>query len=322
MSETMMAMSASAQGVELVEVPKPTPGEAEVRIRVVASSVNPGEAKVLEGGLVGRFLHAKTDPLILGWDFAGTVDAVGEGVTDLQTGQPVWGHLAFTNSQTQGAYSEYVTASRTEIALKPDDVPFNVAAAAATVSMTGLQSLRDLGRLAPGGHALVVGAAGGIGAVSVGIAGRLGARVSGVCSTKDVERVAGFGANEVLDRKKVDPLAGRDLYDVVFDTPAVHSFGSCSKTLKKGGAYVTTLPGLALITGMARALLTSKRCHFVQVASKQKDLELVGGWLSDGLKVPIDSEFPVSELQAALDRQKDRARAGRVVVAVADNWPT
>ena len=174
MSDTMRAMSASAQGVEVVQVPKPVPGRGEVGVRVIAASVNPGEEKVLEGGLVGRFLHAKTDPLVLGWDFAGTVDAVGDGVTDLQVGQPVWGHLAFSNTQRQGSYAEYVTLPRRELAAKPDDVPFEVAAASATVTMTGLQSLRDLGGLTAGGHALVIGAAGGIGAVSVGIAARLG----------------------------------------------------------------------------------------------------------------------------------------------------
>lgn len=322
MSEAMRAMSATAHGVELVELPKPMPSRNDVRVRVVSASVNPGEEKVLEGGFVGRFLHAKTTPLILGWDFAGTVDAVGEGVTDLETGQAVWGHLEFTPSQKQGSYAEYVTLPRAELAAKPDDVPFDLAAAAATVTMTGLQSLRDLGRLGTGGHALIVGAAGGIGAVSLGIAHRLGSQVSAVCSTKDVERVAALGADTVLDRKKVDPLAGESLYDVVFDTPAVHSFGRCARVLKKDGAYVTTLPGAALIAGMARALFTSKRCRFVQVASKREDLELVGAWLRDGLEVPIDSRFPVAELGAALNRQRNRERTGRVVVDVANGWPT
>ena len=145
--------------------------------------------------------------------------------------------------------------------------------------------------------------------------------MSAVCSTKDVERVAALDADTVLDRKKVDPLAGESLYDVVFDTPAVHSFGRCARVLKKGGAYVTTLPGVALVAGMARALFSSKRCHFVKVASKQKDLELVGMWLGDGLEVPIDSLFPIAELGAALNRQRDRARTGRVIIDVADGWP-
>jgi NADPH:quinone reductase-like Zn-dependent oxidoreductase len=188
--------------------------------------------------------------------------------------------------------------------------------------MTSLQSLRDHGRLGEGGRVLIIGAAGGIGSVAVGIAKRLGAHVTAVCSTKDVERVEALGADVVIDRKKSDPLDAESAYDVVFDTPAVHSFGRCAKVLRAGGTYVTTLPDGALVTGMARALFTSKRCRFVQVASKRGDLELVGGWLSDGLEVPIDSRYTIADLDAALKRQVDRGRVGRVVVDVAEGWPS
>jgi hypothetical protein len=79
-------------------------------------------------------------------------------------------------------------------------------------------------------------------------------------------------------------------------------------------------PGASLMTGMAHALLTGKGCHFVQVASRRADLELVGGWLADGLEVAIDSRHPVAELGAALSRQTERGRVGRVVVQVEGGW--
>ena len=69
-------------------------------------------------------------------------------------------------------------------------------------------------------------------------------------------------------------------------------------------------------------LFTSKHCHFVQVASKREDLELVGGWLSNGLEVTIDSRHKVADLDVALKRQADRGRVGRVVVDVAEGWPS
>ncbi len=314
-------MAATGDGVGMVEIPTPAPGSGEVRVKVIASAVNPGEEKVIGGDFVGRFLHAKTSPLVLGWDFAGTVDALGDGVTDVDEGAAVWGHLEYSPTQKQGTYAEYVTVPRAAFAAKPDDVPYHVAAAAATVTMTSLQSLRDLGRLGEGGKALIIGAGGGIGSVAVGIGKRLGGHVTGMCSTKDVERVEALGADAVIDRKKSDPLDAESAYDVVFDTPAVHSFGRCARVLRAGGTYVTTLPDAALITGMARALFTSKRCRFVQVAPKRADLELVGGWLSHGLEVPIDSRHKIADLGAALERQTDRGRIGRVVVDVADGWP-
>ncbi len=143
-----------------------------------------------------------------------------------------------------------------------------------------------------------------------------------MCSTKDVERVKALGADAVIDRKKSNLLDAESAYDVIFDTPAVHSFGRCAKGLRPGGTYVTTLPDAALVTGMVRALFTSKRCRFVQVASKRADLELVGGWLRDGLAVPIDSRYKVADLGAAIQRQADRRRVGRVVVEVAEGWPS
>ncbi len=320
MTETMKAMGVTGNSVEMIEIPKPIPGRGEVRVKVIASAVNPAEEKVISGSFAGRFLHAKNSPLVLGWDFAGTVDALGDDVTGLDKGAAVWGHLAYLPSEKQGAFAEYITVPHESLAVKPDDVPFHVAAAAATVTMTSLQSLRDLGGIGEGGKALIIGAGGGVGSVAVGIGKYLGAHVTGVCSTKDVERVEAFGADAIIDRKKFDPLAAESTYDVVFDTPAVHSYGRCAKILGAGGAYVTTLPDANLITGMVSALFSSKRCYFIKVASKRADLELVGGWLSDGLKVPIDSRHKIVNLGAALKRQTDHGRVGRVVVDVDEGW--
>jgi len=314
-------MAATHDGVQIAEISKPSPGRGEVRVKVVTSAVNPAEEKVIDGGIVGRFLHAKTSPLVLGWDFAGTVDALGDDAGDIREGDQVWGHLAYSPSQNQGAFAEYVTVSRGMVAIKPENVPYDVAAAAATVAMTSLQALRDLGRLGKNGRALIIGAGGGIGSVAVGIGKRLGGHVTGVCSTKDIERVAAFGADAVIDRTRVDPFDAESTFDAIFDTPAVHSFGRCAKCLRAGGTYVTTLPDAALVKGMVHSLFTSKRCRFVQVASRREDLELVGGWLGDGLDVPIDSHHRIADLGAALDRQTDRGRSGRVVVEVADGWP-
>jgi len=322
MAEMMRAMAASSDSVEITEVPKPTPGRGEVRVKVIAAAVNAGEEKVLSGDFVGRFLHAKSRPLVLGWDLAGTVDALGDDVMDLAEEDPVWGHLAFSPSQRQGTFAEYVTLPREALAAKPENVSYQVAAAAPTVTMTALQSLRDLGRLGQSGRALIIGAGGGIGSVAVGIGKRLAGHVTGVCSTRDVERVESLGADVVIDRKRSNPLEAESEYDVVFDTPAVHSFGRCVRVLRPGGTYVTTLPGGALVTGMVQALFTSKRCRFVQVASKRADLELVGSWLREGLGVPIDSRHRIADLSSALERQTDRGRIGRVVVDVADGWPS
>ncbi len=122
MADTMRAMAIVNKGVGMIEVPKPTPNKGEVSVKVIASSINPAEDKLVKGEFVGRFLHAKTSPLIIGWDFAGTVDAIGEGVSDIEEGTAVWGHLPFSNTTKQGTFSEYITLSRDELAVKPDNM--------------------------------------------------------------------------------------------------------------------------------------------------------------------------------------------------------
>jgi NADPH:quinone reductase-like Zn-dependent oxidoreductase len=322
MEEKMRAMVSIGDDVALREVDKPTPKPGEVRVKVIASSINPAEEKVIGGEFTGRFLHAKTSPLVVGWDFAGTIDTLGKGITDIDEGTSVWGHLAFSNTQKQGTFAEYITVPRNALAAMPKNVQFHIAGAAPTIAMTSLQSLRDLGNLREGKKVLIIGAGGGIGSISLGIAKRLGGQVTGVCSTKDVERVKALGADEVIDRKNINPLETKSVYDVIFDTPAVYSYGVCAKSLRSNGTYVTTLPNIALMTGMLRALFSSKRCKFVQVSSKQEDLELVGRWLSEGLEVTIDSHYKIANLVEALKRQKDHNRIGRVVVDVADGWPS
>ncbi|NNE45322.1 MAG: alcohol dehydrogenase catalytic domain-containing protein, partial [Rhodothermales bacterium] len=98
MAETMRAMAVTADGVAMTELPTPSPGPGEVRIKVVSSAVNPAEQFVIDGDFVSRFLHAKTTPLVLGWDVAGTVDALGDGVTGISEGTAVWGHLEYSPS--------------------------------------------------------------------------------------------------------------------------------------------------------------------------------------------------------------------------------
>ena len=316
----MKVMSIEKGGCIPAEIPRPEPGSGEVSVRVVASSINPAEEKIAAGEFVGKFLHGQGAPLVLGYDLSGVVDAVGPGVDDLKEGDTVFGHLAYSRSTKYGAFAEYAVIRRDALAVVPEALPPHVAAASPTVALTALQSLRDRGRLQSGGHALIIGAGGGIGAVAVGIAKRLGATVSAVCSTKDVERVVALGADEVIDRKKSDPLDGEARYDVVFDTPAVHSYARCARLLKPGGAYVTTLPDLGLLTGKLSALFSSKRCEFVAVESKRDDLELVAAWIVGGMEVPVDSRHRVGKLAEALKRQGDRSRAGKVVVDVVDGW--
>jgi NADPH:quinone reductase-like Zn-dependent oxidoreductase len=307
-------------GIRCVELPVPAPAAGEVRVRVDHAAVNPADHKVLSGAFAGRFLHARSVPLVVGYDFSGTVDAIGAGVTSVGEGDEVFGHLAYAGSTRQGTFSERVTIAETNVARKPPSVSHELAAVAATAGLTALQGLRDAGGLTAGGRALVYGASGGVGSLAIGLAKRLGAEVTGVCSTHAVELVRELGADVVVDREKQDPMAIDGPFDVVFDTPAAYSFGRERHRLSPGGVYVTTLPSPRLFAGKIAALFFSQRCAMLVVASKRADLATLGEWLAEGLQVPIDARYQVREVAAAVDRVAGGQRSGRIAIDVAGGW--
>ena len=138
----------------------------------------------------------KTDRL--GVDFAGVVEAVGEGVTRFRPGDEVFGART-------GAFAEYVCAREDRAVVpKPPNLTFEEAGSVATAAVTALQGLRDKGGLEPGQRVLINGASGGIGTFAVQIAKASGAEVTGVCSTPNVELVRSLGADHVVDYTRED----------------------------------------------------------------------------------------------------------------------
>ncbi len=320
----MRALAARATGgteqLKVEEIPAPQAGAGQVLVRVHAAAANPADGKVVRGELAGRFLHARRFPLVPGYDLAGVVEAVGSGVGDLAAGDRVYGHLPYSGKNDQGSFAELVAVPAGEIGRLPAAVAFETAAAAATTGLTALQGLRDRGGLAAGGRALVLGAAGGVGTIAVGVAKKLGATVTAVASPKALDLVKTLGADEVVARAHGEPVNLEGPFDVVFDTPAAYGYVACRRMLSPRGAYVTTLPTGSLVAGKLMTLFSRRRARLLVVKSVRADLELMGGWLAEGLPVPIDSRFPVSDAGRAIARLAQGGMRGRVVVDVAGGW--
>jgi NADPH:quinone reductase len=301
-----------------IDAPLPVPGSGEVRVRVVASALNPADYKVILGTM--KFLHARNRPLILGYDFSGTIEEVGAAVTGASVGDDVFGFLPYGPGNRRGAFAESLIAKSDEIAIKPPGVSHAVAAAAATTGLTAIQSIRDLGRLpASGGEVLVTGVSGGVGSIAVGVAKKLGARVTAVGSGAGLELARRLGASEVLDRT-THTLPGdiRDRFAVVFDAAAAYRWSQWRGALQPGGAFVSTLPSLAFVVDKLQSFVASTRVHFVNVKSRPADLRLLASWLADGLEVPLASTIPVRDVAKGLE-QLQRA-GGRVAVQVAEGF--
>jgi NADPH:quinone reductase-like Zn-dependent oxidoreductase len=170
--------------VELREIDKPVPADGEVLVRIRAASLNLADWYAVTGRpWVGRTQMGLRKPKSnrLGVDYAGTVEAVGKGVTQFRPGDEVFGGR-------DGAFAEYVSAREDRSMVpKPANVTFEQAAAVPIAAITALQGLRDKGQLQPGEKVLINGASGGVGTFTVQIAKALGAEVTAVCSTGNVD---------------------------------------------------------------------------------------------------------------------------------------
>jgi NADPH:quinone reductase-like Zn-dependent oxidoreductase len=313
-------------------IPKPTPSNHEVLIKVQYTALDTSFNSMAEGGMFAGFLHdMKSRPIIPGYHYVGTIEQVGkEVVVDVVTddmfkvGAIVFGHLPYSSTTKQGAFSEYITVDAKSCAVKPPSIGLQTAAASATEAMTALQSIRDIGGLKKGQTLLILGGGGGVGAAAIGIAKSLGATVTAVCSTRDVERLSVLGADQVIDRTTTDITKMtnlRNLFDVVFDTTATYSILKGTTWLKPRGTFVTTQPSLvSVFLGWFYQLITGKKIGVVMCASKKEDLELVGKWMTDGtLKIEVDSEYKVSDFDNAWKRHKG-PKQGRVVLQVEGGW--
>jgi NADPH:quinone reductase-like Zn-dependent oxidoreductase len=201
----------------LADVEMPVAGAGDVLVSVRASSANPwdwhyirSEPVLLRPTGLGGIRKPKFK--VPGGDLAGTVKQAGRGVTAFKPGDEVYGF-------GHGAFAEYIAVPCGSLALKPERLTFEQAAAVPLAAVTALQGLRA-GGLRPGQDVLIAGASGGVGTFAVQIAGHLGARVTGICSTRHAGLVRRLGAEQVIDYTKQDFTPGAARYDLVFQLGA------------------------------------------------------------------------------------------------------
>ena len=302
-----------------IEMPLPEPNKGEVRVRVHASALNPADYKVGLGEV--KFMRSRHFPMVLGNDFSGVIEAVGEN-TDWEIGDSVFGFLPYGSFNRKGSFAETIIAREDEIAAKPSGVTHVQAAAAATPGLTAIQGLRDVGKLtSSGGRVLITGVSGGVGSVAISVAGKLGAVAVAVGSGSGIAIAKQLGAGEVIDRKHQDVFAySGDAFDVVFDAAAAYRWKQWKGKLKPRGMYVTTLPSLPFIADKFRSLGAASGAAMMSVKSKQSDLSLLASWLDSGLAITIDSTIAVHDVALGLRKLQRGEVTGRIVVDVINGF--
>jgi NADPH:quinone reductase-like Zn-dependent oxidoreductase len=311
----------SPDNLELQEVETPAVEDDQVLVKVHAASLNPLDwyfltgtpflARIMAGGL------RKPKEKILGIDLAGRVEAAGRNVTRFQPGDEVFGGCG-----KGGAFAEYVCAGEDELQRKPANVTFEEAAAAGAAAHTALQGLRDGGRIQAGQNVLINGASGGVGTFAVQIAKSFGANVTGVCSTRNLDRVRAVGADRVIDYTREDFTQSGHLYDLIFDVAAKLSFSDCKRALKPAGIYVTTEFSPALALAGLWVSLTGKQQLVSRLAKppNETDWAFMKELLESGQVTPvIDRRYPLREVPEALRYLGEGHASGKVVITMGDN---
>jgi NADPH:quinone reductase-like Zn-dependent oxidoreductase len=289
------------------EIDRPDPKAGEVLIRVRAAGVNPIDWK-LRAGYLKDFMPL-TLPYTPGLDVAGTVEALGDGVTAFAVGDRVFG-------RGSGTYAEFAAAPTTTIAGIPEGVSFEQAAPLHVGGETAWVGLFDTAHLEAGQRLLVQGGAGGVGAIAVQLGHWKGAYVIATASTANVEFVRSLGANEVIDYTSVNVEDAVHDVDVVLDTVGGEVTAHSWSVLKPGGILVVVAGASDTKTAEARGVRTSGVAHPPET---RPILEELGGLVASGdLRPQIGHAFPLEDAAQAHAVSETGHGRGRILLKVAD----
>jgi NADPH:quinone reductase-like Zn-dependent oxidoreductase len=220
--------------IQIVDLPRPEPGNGQLRVRVSAAGVAPWDVLVREGeSPVSKIL-----PLVLGSDVAGTVDGVGSGVSGFEAGDEVYG---LTNGSFTGGYAEYAVVSAKSMARKPKSLSFLEAASAPVIAVTAWQMLFQFAHAQAGQSVLIHGAGGNVGAYAVQLARDAGLRTFATASAKDLDYVRELGADTVIDHRAARFEDFVQQVDIVVDLVGGETQARSLVVLKRGGILVSAV---------------------------------------------------------------------------------
>lgn len=306
--------------LSLQDVEKPTPGDNEVLIRVMATTVTAADGMMRRGDTaMSRVILGLRRPRrrfrTMGLELAGRIEQIGRDVTRFREGDRVFGFTGFS----VGAYAEFACMPENgSLARLPGNVSYEEAASLVDGPTTALYFLRDRARVRRGDKVLVIGASGSIGTAAVQLARHFGAKVTAVCSGGNEELVRSLGAHEVVDYTRQDFTQNGERYDVIFDTVGRSSFFRCKGSLRDGGRYLLTVGGPRhYFLDLWTRLFSRKRLIHGMSIHKNDALRQVRELVEAGeLRPVIDRRYPLAgipEAHAYVDRGHKK---GNVVVAV------
>ncbi len=313
----------SADVLELRDVPDPVVGDNDVLVQVQAAGCGPDVWHLMEG----KPYLARMSPDVYkglkaprGWDVAGRVETVGVNVKELRPGDEVMGFV-------KGSFAELATGTADKLVRKPANISFEQASAVPVSGCTALQAIRDHADVQPGQSVLVIGAAGGVGTLTVQIAKAFGARVTGVCSGQKADLVRSMGADDVIDYTGEDFTDGRRTWDVIIDTAGRRPLHQLRRALTARGSLVIVggdgggnwTGGFfrGILRGPLLSLFTRQRLSAFVAKETREDLEALRLLIEEGKVTPVVGRtFALPEASDAVRLLEQGHSTGKIVVIV------
>lgn len=317
MKAFLLRQTGDAEQLHLEDAPKPSIQINEVLVRVQAISINPVDVYVRkDNNALRTFMLPKEnqEAFILGWDMAGIVEEIGSEVTGFKKGDTVFGLVNFRGAGN--TYAEYVAAPASQLALKPDNISFEEAAAACLAALTAWQALAVHAKLQPGEKVLIHAAAGGVGHYAVQIAKHLGAYVVGTASEDNRDFVASLGADEIIDyrHQKVEELV-KDA-DVVLDPMYGDHLLRSIESVKRGGRIISLLSDFTGVIG-EKAKAKEVQGYYMAVVSNGNDMQQIASLLEQGIiRSHVSVRYNFEELPKAHQHQEAGNSRGKIVVTI------
>jgi NADPH:quinone reductase-like Zn-dependent oxidoreductase len=312
----------SPEVISLSEVPRPLLPPQGVVVRVRATTVSSGDARLRSAnvpagfGLLLRLGFGVFGPRkrVLGTEMAGEVVEVGAH-SRFSVGDRVFALLG----ASLGGHAEYVAIPASgAVASLPRDLNFEQGAALAFGGATALHYLRDKAQLRAGERVLVNGASGSVGSAALQLAKHLGAHVTAVCSGDNAKLVTALGADRVIDHTRRDFTTVGERFDVVLDSVGNCSFARCAPLLADNGRLLLVVAGLGQMVGALIRPVRSRRRVLCSVAPERaEDLRELARLAETGAYRPlIDSTFPFDRIADAHARVDTQRKRGSVVVTL------
>ncbi|MDP2413150.1 NAD(P)-dependent alcohol dehydrogenase [Daejeonella sp.] len=298
--------------LQLEEVEKPKIQDDHILVKVEANSANPADWHILRGKpFFARFTFGLFKPKdkIPGADFAGIVEEVGNNVKQFKPGDRVFGETL-----KGGAFAEYICAPANVCAIIPDGIDSKVMASIPIAGVTALQALITHGKLKAGETVLINGSSGGVGHFAVQIAKAWGARVSAVCSDKNLDFVKNLGADEVIPYDKENIHQHKEKYDLIIDTNGNLNHEDFVRMGRRG-----VLVGFTNMGHMMSVLLKSVFSKFplaqFTAEANIKDLEILASLIqNEKIKVHIEKTFPYKNIPEAIGYIEAMRTKGKVAM--------